>query len=71
MHRSAQIFEWWLPSGLLVLLSVFSFRLLPGLVLLITEQVGADSPNVAPLLIAPVAAFVWRAQEFVRKNSSH
>ncbi len=71
IDRSAQIFEWWLPGGLLVLLSVFLVRLLPELVLLVAGQADADLPNVAPLLIAPVAAFAWRALEFVRKGSSH
>jgi hypothetical protein len=56
-HKSAQIFEWWLPGGLLVLLSVLLVRLLPELVLLVAGQAEAQSPNVAPLLIAPVAAF--------------
>jgi hypothetical protein len=67
-NDSAVLFEWWLPSGLLLLLSMVSVRLLPGLVLLIAGQTGANSPNVATLLVVPLAAFVFRSLQFVRKN---
>ena len=70
IQKAAQIFDWWLPSVLLVLWSLVSVRLIPVMALLIAGQPDADSPNVATLLIAPVAAFVWRTFQFVRKDSS-
>ena len=66
----APFFEWWLPSGLLLLLSMVSINLVPGMVLLLLEQADANLPNVATLLIVPSAAFVFRASQFVRKARS-
>ncbi len=68
-NSSAVLFEWWLPCGLLVVLSLISINLVPGMVLLLLEQADANSPNVATLFVVPLAAFIFRGLQVARRNS--